>query len=134
MLCVAGLQTDILSQNSPPAHDSEKRLKYEQWMHFAEASLEVQPWLVLLHSKILDEDKRVNDIVPWALNRHKQMLKVLNHTLEQQEFLLGDEFTTADIMVGTTLMMLPETLSSTPALMQYVKRLEKRSAFQKATQ
>jgi len=115
-----------------PSSDDPARLKYEQWMMFAQATLEMQPWLILLHSKILPEAKRVNEILPWASQRHQSILKVLNDELQHNDYLLGDEFSTADIMIGSTLMMLPETLSKFPVLEAYVHKLKQRPAYQQA--
>ncbi len=116
-----------------PAVQDPTRPKYEQWMMFSQATLEMQPWLVLLHSKILPEADRVDDIVPWAEQRHQSILKVLNAALEGKDYLLGDEFSTADIMVGSTLMFVPETLTEFPELQAYIKRLNDRPAFKRAT-
>ena len=115
-----------------PSNDDPTRLKYEQWMMFAQATLEMQPWLILLHSKILPKEKRVDEILPWASQRHQSILKVLNDELQYNDYLLGDEFSTADIMVGSTLMLLPETLSRFPVLEAYVQKLKQRPAFQQA--
>lgn len=115
-----------------PSLDNSKRIKYNQWMFFAQATLEPQPWLVIMHSKILNESSRVEDIVPWALERHNKVLKMLNQTLEANAYLLGDEFSAADVMVGSVLMMLPETLAKYPALVLYTQKLRERPAYQKA--
>ncbi len=115
-----------------PAINDSQRMKYEQWMFFSQATLEVQPWLVIMHSKILDEKHRVAEIIPWALDRHKTILKMMNDELDHQNYLLGNSFSTADIMLGSVLMMLPDTLAKYPDLMVYVQRLKERPAFQKA--
>lgn len=115
-----------------PSIDDTKRIAYEQWMFFAQATLELQPWLVILHSKILDEKSRVEEIVPWALKRHNQVLRMMNDALFDRDYLLGDEFSVADIMMGSVLMMLPESLSKYPELMVYIQRLKERPAYQKA--
>ena len=115
-----------------PSLTDIKRIEYEQWMFFAQATLETQPELVILHSKILDEKQRVDDIVPWALNKHKQVLEMLEQLFFKREYLLGDEFSAADIMLGSVLMMLPSTLASYPELTVYVQRLKERTAYQKA--
>ncbi|NER50378.1 MAG: glutathione S-transferase family protein [Symploca sp. SIO1A3] len=64
-----------------------------------------------------------------------RLMKPLNQLFEQQPFLLGDEFTVADIAVGSILayipMMLKLDLSEYPAVLEYIKRLSERPAFQK---
>jgi glutathione S-transferase len=60
----------------------------------------------------------------------------LNEILGQQPFLLGEEFTVADVAVGSILnyipIMLKLDLSEYPNVTSYMKKLSERSAFQKA--
>ncbi|HBB32905.1 MAG TPA: glutathione S-transferase [Cyanobacteria bacterium UBA8803] len=72
-------------------------------------------------------------------NREREMprlMTALNQILEKQPFLLGDEFTAADVAVGSILayipIMLKLDLSDYPAVVDYIKRLSERPAFQKA--
>lgn len=72
-------------------------------------------------------------------NREREMPKLmtaLNQILEKQPFLLGDELTAADVAVGSILayipMMLKLDLSDYPAVVDYIKRISERPAFQKA--
>ena len=72
-------------------------------------------------------------------NREREMPKLmtpLNQLLEKQPFLLGDEFSVADVAVGSVLayipLMLKLDLSEYPAIVDYIKRLSERAAFQKA--
>ncbi len=64
-----------------------------------------------------------------------RLMKPLNQLFEQQPFLLGEEFTVADIAVGSILayipMMLKLDLSEYPTVLEYIKRLSERPAFQK---
>ncbi|NEQ67352.1 MAG: glutathione S-transferase family protein [Symploca sp. SIO2D2] len=64
-----------------------------------------------------------------------KLMKPLNQIFEQQPFLLGDELSVADIAVGSILayipMMLKLDLSEYPAVLDYIKRLSERPAFQK---
>jgi glutathione S-transferase len=66
------------------------------------------------------------------LPRH---MKVLNQLFEQQPFVLGDEFSVADVGVGSMLiyipMMLKVDLSEYAAVTDYMKRIAERPAFQK---
>ncbi|HLO52017.1 MAG TPA: glutathione S-transferase family protein [Kamptonema sp.] len=65
-----------------------------------------------------------------------RLLTPLNHLLEQQPFLMGDELNVVDVAVGSILayipMMLKLDLSAYPAVVDYIKRLSERPAFQKA--
>ena len=71
-------------------------------------------------------------------NREREMSKLmtpLNQIFEKQQFLLGDELTVADVAVGSILgyipMMLKLDLSEYPAVVDYIKRISERPAFQK---
>lgn len=72
-------------------------------------------------------------------NREREMprlLTPLNDIFQQQSFLLGDEFTVADVAVGSMLayipIMLKLDLSAYPGVLSYIKRMSERPAFQKS--
>lgn len=64
-----------------------------------------------------------------------KLMTPLNQILEKQPFLLGDEFSVVDVGVGSILayipMMLKLDLSEYPAVVDYIKRLTERPAYQK---
>ncbi|HEY9803859.1 MAG TPA: glutathione S-transferase family protein [Leptolyngbyaceae cyanobacterium] len=72
-------------------------------------------------------------------NREKEMprlLTPLNEIFQRQPFLLGNEFTVADVAVGSILayipVMLKLDLSEYPAVANYIKQMNERPAFQKS--
>ena len=97
-------------------------------MFFAPGNLEPPAFYALLHSKILPEAERIEAIVPWARQRYLQSVAVIDNALGGNDYLLGDDFTAADIMVGSTLMWLPDSLNNFPQLQAYVDRLQQRKA------
>jgi glutathione S-transferase len=96
----------------------EAQAKINQWILFGNATL---------GSGIFVEASREQET--------PRLMKPLNQIFEQQPFLLGDEFGVADIAVGSILayipMMLKLDLSEYPAVLDYIKRLSERPAFQK---
>ena len=71
-------------------------------------------------------------------NREKEvpkLLTALSKILSQTPYLLGEDFTVADVAVGSILayvpMMLPIDLSPYPVILDYIKRMNHRKAFQK---
>jgi glutathione S-transferase len=103
--------------NIPPS--LEEQAKINQWIVFGNATL--GPGIFV------------------EANREREMPKLmtpLNQILEKQPFLLGDELSVVDVAVGSILayipMMLKLDLSEYPAVVDYIKRLSERSAFQKA--
>lgn len=80
----------------------------------------------------------VNGVFQEA-NRDREMPRLfppLNQIFEQQPYLLGEEFSVADVAVGSVLayipMMLKLDLSAYPAVVDYMKRLSERPALKKA--
>ncbi len=70
-------------------------------------------------------------------NREKQMpqlLTALNEIFESQSYLLGEEFSVADVAVGSllgfALAMLKLDLSAYPAVLKYIQKLSERQAYQ----
>ena len=96
----------------------EQRAELSQWVLFANATL----------PGIFEEATRERE-TPHLLNP-------LNQIFEQQTFLVGEQFSVADVAVGSTLayipMMLKLDLSAYPAVINYIKRMSERPAFQKA--
>lgn len=116
-----------------PTPDDPARIRYEQWMYFAPGTLEPPAWYALLHAKMLPASQRIESIVPWALQRYADAVETVDAALNGKACLLGERFSAADIMVGSTLMWIPEALDQCPTLRQYVERLQQRPAYQRAT-
>ncbi len=115
-----------------PAMNEPMRARYEQWMFFVAATLEPPAFDILLHTQILPEKKRIAAIVPFATRRYQQILRMLAKELDHDGYLLGENFSCADIMLGTTLTWLPESLERHPSLTAYTQRVTARPAYQRA--
>ncbi|MBD2449152.1 glutathione S-transferase family protein [Nostoc sp. FACHB-152] len=96
----------------------EQRAEFYQWVLFANGTL---------GPGIFTETTREREV--------PRLLTPLNEIFARQPFLLGDEFTVADVAVGSILayipMMLKLDLSAYPAVLDYIKRMTERPAFQK---
>jgi glutathione S-transferase len=121
-------------QGLAPAADDPQRAPYEQWMFFAPGSLEPPAFDIVLHTAILPDAQRVPAIVPFAEKRYRRVLRMLSDELDHDGYLLGEPFSTADIMVGSTLSWLPGLLAPFPALRAYLDRLSARPAWVRAQQ
>jgi glutathione S-transferase len=97
----------------------EQQAQVVQWVMFANATL---------GSGIFVEATRDRET--------PKLLTPLNQIFEKQPFLMGNEFGVADAAVGSILsyipMMLKLDLSPYPAVLDYIKRISERPAFQKA--
>ncbi|NEO31854.1 MAG: glutathione S-transferase family protein [Symploca sp. SIO3C6] len=96
----------------------QKQAEINQWILFGNATL---------GPGIFVENTRAREM--------PKLMKPLNQILEQQPFLLGDELSVADVAVGSILayisIMLKLDFSEYPAIVDYIKRLAERPAFQK---
>ena len=96
----------------------EERSVREQWVLFANSTLATGLFVEA------NRDKEV-----------PKLLTALSKILEQTPYLLGDEFTVVDVAVGSILayvpIMLPIDLSPYPVILDYIKRINQRDAFQK---
>jgi len=116
-----------------PEPGSPERRQYDQWMYYVPGTLEPPYFYYLLHTMILPESNRIPELVPWLEQQFPARLKVLNTALENKSYLMGDHFTAADIMVGSTLMWLPQYLEDYPALTDYVRTLQARAKYEIAS-
>ncbi len=119
-------------KNLAPATTDPRRASYEQWMFFVPATLEPPAFDILMHTQILPEKKRVEAIVPYATGRYHRVLKMLAKELDHDGYLIGEQFTAADIMMTTTLSWLPELLEEHPTLLAYTQRVMARPAYKRA--
>lgn len=97
----------------------EEQATLNQWIIFGNATL---------GPGIFGEDTREREM--------PKLMTPLNQLLENQPFLLGNAFSVADVAVGSILTYIPVLLkldlSEYPAVVDYMKRLSERPAFQKA--
>jgi glutathione S-transferase len=100
-------------------YSSEEKAIFTQWVLFANSSLGTGIFI--------------------EANREKEMprlLTPLNEIFAKQPFLLGNDFTVADVAVGSILsyipIMLKLDLSAYPAVVNYIQSISERPAFQKS--
>lgn len=100
------------------AYSLEEKAIFSQWVLFANSSL---------GTGIFIEANREREM--------PRLLTPLNELFAKQPFLLGNDFTVADVAVGSILcyipMMLKVDLSPYPAVLNYMQTISKRPAFQK---
>lgn len=109
-----------------PKIDDVDRGAYLKWMVYATAVLDP---LLSLHPKHID--------LPGAetgFGAFDDMVEVLTKTLKGRKYLLGERFSAADVMMGSTISaaLRRKTLPETPALLDYNARLSVRAAYHRA--
>lgn len=100
------------------AETAQQRAEIAQWVLFANATL---------GPELLNEVTRDREM--------HRLLKPIDQILEHQPYLLGESFSMADVAIGSTLgffqMRFQMDFSAFPAIVEYIKRLSERPAFQK---
>jgi len=117
-----------------PALGSPERGRYYQWMVYAIATLEAPIVDIFMNTVQLPEAQRSAEKVAAARTQFAAIGRVLSDALGAHPYLLGADFSAADIMVGSTLAWgsFMGLLDDSPVLAAYVERLTQRPAFQRA--
>ncbi len=120
-------------KNLAPDLKSIARQEYEQWVFYLPAMMEPPIWENFLHTRLLPEDKRIPELIPWNVTRFQEIVRVLNDTLDGKEYLVNNTFSTADLLVGGALNASKEFIEDFPTLLNYTQRLTEREAYKKST-
>jgi glutathione S-transferase len=118
---------------APPVGTPARALYY-QWMVYAMATLEPPVIQVFLNTVMLPEEQRSAKLAEDGRRTGAEVTRVLEAALDGKEFLLGRQFSAADVMIGSTLgwAQFMGLLNDRPNLEAYVKRLAERPAYQRA--
>ncbi|MCK6555928.1 glutathione S-transferase family protein [Candidatus Binatia bacterium] len=118
---------------APPV-GSPVRGPYYQWIVYTIATMEPPLIDVFMNTVRLPEAERSPAKVEAGRVAWKKVAEVLSGALQGKQYLLGNEFSTADVMVGSTLAwgQFLGLLEGFPVLQEYVGRLASRPAFVRA--
>ncbi len=117
-----------------PSAETAERGKYNQWSYFVLTELEQPLWTICKHRFALPEDKRIPAIFETAAWEFQQALKLLDKGLGDNDYMLGDRFSAADILIchtlnwGTNFAQPIEQVK----LKAYQERVSSRDALQRA--
>lgn len=119
-----------------PTPDSPRRAVYDQWCFFAIGELEQPLWTIAKHSFVLPEELRLSNIRDTAAWEFERAARTLSIGLGDRRYLLGDQFTVADILVGHTLAWATHAKLrlAHENLVAYARRVLARDALKRATQ
>ncbi len=118
-----------------PAIGSPSRPIFLQWFHWGEATLMPPMASIMANRFVLKEADRSEVALGIARRQLAKALAVLGEAVDGKRFLVDDEFSAADIMVGYGLTLaknvgeLPEEPQSVPA---WLAGLAERPAYQRA--
>ena len=120
---------------APPVGTPARGL-YVQWIHYAMSGLEPPTVTIFFHTVRKPEAERIPALVTEARAQLAAVLGVLERALAGRQFILGSDFSAADVMLGSTLgwaSMLGIVGQERPNVAGYVARLAGRPAFQRAS-
>lgn len=112
---------------APPV-GNPRRAKYLYWLFFAPTCIE--PAIIQIFTKI----QVPTSTAGWG--DATQVFDVLDRALEKGPWLLGDDFSAADVAIGSGLSYAVRQFKMVPArpsFDRYINRCEARPAFQRAT-
>jgi glutathione S-transferase len=119
---------------APPV-GSPSRALYLQWLHFAEGTAFPPLGIVIWMTLYRDDAAAHPGLVQDAVERAASGLEYLENHFGSGPWLLGEDFSAADIMMGFTLLA-AQTVgvldARFPTIMAYLGRLLERPALQKA--
>ena len=118
-----------------PPPGSPLRPAFLQWLHFAESTAYPPLGIVVWLTVYRDDADRHPGIIEDARERAASGFAHLEKEIGERTWLLGDEFSAADVMMGFTLVAaraLGVLDARYPKLAEYLARLEARPAFQRA--
>ena len=117
-----------------PALSSADRGAYYRWMVYIPATVDPVLETLTMHTRFLPAEKRSPEAVDAAKAKWANIAKVLEAALEGRNYIVGDSFTAADIMIASALGWVGflGMLGDHPKLAAYLQNLQQRPAYQKA--
>jgi glutathione S-transferase len=119
---------------APPLGSPERGLYY-QWIFFAMCELEPQLVTVMLHQVFLPEKLRDEKVCEEAKEKFQKAARVLDDHLLSRSFMLGPDFSTADVVLCSVLnwaRWLGTLEEGYPNVQQYIDRCMARPSAKKA--
>jgi glutathione S-transferase len=105
-----------------------------QWSFWASSELQGPIIEIFIQQVFVPDDKRDHKIIENALNKLPTLLTVLNNSLENKKYLVGNQFTLADLntaSVASICPMIGVNLTEYPNITNWLGAISDRPAFQK---
>ena len=117
-----------------PPIGTPARGRYYQWMVYTMATLEPAVMQIFLNTVMLPEAERSPAAAEKGRAMFAERVRVLEQALTGRTFILGEQFSAADVMIGSTLVWagMMGLIGSYPQIEAYVNRLSERPALQRA--
>ncbi|SHF27905.1 glutathione S-transferase [Modicisalibacter ilicicola DSM 19980] len=113
--------------------EPERRAILDQWLFFIVSELEQPLWTQAKHKFALPQERRAPAVIPTAAWEFQRALAALQRGFDGEGWLLGDDFTIADILLGHTLSWAQSAKQPLPAVLEdYRQRCNARPAREEA--
>ena len=121
-------------KNLAPKPSTPARARYYQWMIFAVTELEPHVATFGNHTQRLPEAERAPAVAAAARTRFVENARLVAAAVAGRDFLLGDAFTAADVMMASVLGWAERVglLADLPDLAAYARRCADRPAAKRA--
>jgi glutathione S-transferase len=117
-----------------PATASDSYASYLQWLWFAEATFARPLGEIVNHGREFPQQARIEAVVDEMADRAAACAQAVGAHVRDRQYLTGDEFTAADIMMGYSVMLvealIPDRMPD--SILPYWERLQARPGFVKA--
>ena len=115
-----------------PSLESQDYAKYRQWCWFAEATL-IRP--LGLYRLLRARSEPVDSLIDEAQRKFADSLQAVELCLHDRTYLLGEEFTAADVMMGYSLALVERLLTDEQHnIRNYLSVLAQRPAYKRVAQ
>ena len=110
------------------ASGTRERALHLQWVSFALTEMEAYLWSNARNTFVLPEEHRITALFKQNSKAFMHAAKILDKTLAESDYLIGNRFSITDILVGFTVNWgnMSGLLEQTPNLQNYLERLKAR--------
>ncbi len=118
-----------------PTKDDKLFPYYLQWYHYCEGMVMPPMSTIVVHTLILPEERRDPEVLRQAKNLLTKSILPVNQLLERNKFLIRDEISGVDFMLGHALFMannLKSVSDEMQNILRYLEVINSLEAFQKA--
>ncbi|ROS01148.1 glutathione S-transferase [Sinobacterium caligoides] len=124
------------SEQLIPSPGSPQRGSHDQWCYFALTELEQPLWSIGKHKFALPKEQRIKAMLETAGWEYQQALALLSSGLGDNNYILGSQFSPADILLAQTLRWGLAFKQPLPQqnLQDYFQRCSQRPGFIKAAE